>query len=373
MNLPTIVLKRHVHRNQECLFFYFHYNLELVNHLRNFPGRKFSKTNGAWYVENHSNTIQRLNKYFQGIALVEMEKTKVSDRQKTSSSQLPELNNSQLNMVEQLKKYMRVRRYSASSINSYTTGLAVFLRFTGKQTPSEVSNQDIEDFNDQYIIRNNRSASYQNIVINAIRLFIHVFSDGNIDFSLLERPRSAYRLPVILSKSEVEKMLKSTTNLKHKCMLTLIYSCGLRSGELINMQVSDIDSERMVIHIRNAKGSKDRYVPLSQKLLPHLRDYYIEYRPKRFLFNSGDGEGKYSKTSLRKVFHRAVKRAGISKNVRLHNLRHSYATHLLEKGVNLRYIQELLGHNSPKTTQIYTLVTSEDSRKVISPLDDLEI
>ncbi len=155
-------------------------------------------------------------------------------------------------------------------------------------------------------------------------------------------------------------------------MLTLIYSCGLRSGELINMKISDVDSNRMVIHIRNAKGSKDRYVPLSAKLLPLLREYYLEYKPKEYLFNGADGVGLYTKTSLRKVFHRSVQNAKIKKKVRLHNLRHSYATHLLEKGVNLRYIQELLGHNSPKTTQIYTLVSSENSRKV-SPLDDLEI
>ena len=155
-------------------------------------------------------------------------------------------------------------------------------------------------------------------------------------------------------------------------MLSIIYSCGLRAGELINLKVSAIDSKRMVIHIQNAKGGKDRYVPLAESLLPLLREYYQLYRPKEFLFNGGN-HLQYSKTSLRKVFKAALRRARITKECRLHNLRHSYATHLLESGVNLRYIQELLGHNSPKTTQIYTLVSSDESRKVSSPLDKITI
>lgn len=372
MRLPKIVLKRHFHRNQSCLFFYFHYNLTLVSRLRNFPGRKFSKSKGAWYIEDRPDSLTRLRVFFQGYAHVELDEN-TTDNRSIKAPTLPPLSSAQVEMVEALRRYMRVRRYSAASIHSYTEGLSVFLRFCGKEEPGAISHEDLERFNDEYIIKPKRSASYQNVVINAIKLFVNTFTTSRIDPEMLERPRKAFRLPVIFSKEEVQELLKNTTNLKHKCMLTLIYSCGLRSGELINLKIGDVDSRRMVIHIRDAKGSKDRYVPLSQKLLPLLREYYKMYKPKEYLFNGGEGYGQYTRTSLQRVFHQAVHRTGIKKKARLHNLRHSYATHLLEQGVNLRYIQELLGHNSPKTTQIYTLVSSENSRRVVSPLDDLDI
>jgi len=155
-------------------------------------------------------------------------------------------------------------------------------------------------------------------------------------------------------------------------MLTLIYSCGLRSGELLNLNVRDIDSSRMIIHIHQAKGKKDRMVPLAPSALAMLRKYYIEHKPSGLLFTGADG-GKYSHTSLQKVLKKALSLAKVHKQCTLHTLRHSYATHLLESGVNLRFIQELLGHNSPKTTQIYTHVSSEESRKVTSPLEKLDI
>lgn len=372
MKLPKIVLRRHMHRGQNCLFLYFHYNLTLVSRLRTFPGRKFSKSKGAWYIEDRPDSLVRIRVFFQGYAVVELDESKQENR-RIKAPTLSPLTPPQVEMVEALRRYMRVRRYSEASIHSYTEGLSVFLRFCGKQESSAIGHEDLERFNDEYIIKPNRSASYQNVVINAIKLFVNTFTSTRIDPEILERPRKAYRLPVILSKEEVQSILKNTSNLKHKCMLTLIYSCGLRSGELINMKVGDVDSQRMVIHIRNAKGSKDRYVPLSEKLLPLLREYYLAYKPKEYLFNGAEGVGKYSRTSLQRVFHQAVNRTGITKKIRLHNLRHSYATHLLENGVNLRYIQELLGHNNPKTTQVYTLVSRENSRKVNSPLDDLEI
>ena len=153
----------------------------------------------------------------------------------------------------------------------------------------------------------------------------------------------------------------------------LVYSGGLRIGETLKLRLTDINSQRGLIEIRGGKGAKDRMVPLSGVLLKFLRDYYKAYRPKEYLFESGSGRGPYSTSSARKVFQRAVKQAGIKRKVTLHTLRHSYATHLLEKGVGLRYIQDILGHRSPKTTMIYTHVSGKKLKDVVSPLDDLDL
>ena len=192
------------------------------------------------------------------------------------------------------------------------------------------------------------------------------------DIESIERPFSTKSLPVVLSTKEVERMINQIVNLKHRTMIAVIYSCGLRRGELINLRVNDIDSERMLIHVKGGKGKKDRMVPLSEKTLHLLRTYARAYHPNDLLFTGAKG-GHYAGSSLQAVFKRAKERARIDKPVTLHSLRHSYATHMLESGINLRYIQEILGHSSPKTTEIYTHVSSEKYRKIVSPIEKMNI
>jgi integrase/recombinase XerD len=189
-----------------------------------------------------------------------------------------------------------------------------------------------------------------------------------VDF--IQRPRREKRLPNVLSKNEVKSILEAPTNLKHRAMLSLIYACGLRRSELLSLTKFDIDSKRMVVIIRMAKGKKDRIVPLSPKILSLLRDYYKSYNPKEFLFE-GQGGGEYSEKSLENVFKQSLLKANNKKPVTLHWLRHSYATHLLESGTDLRYIQDLLGHKSSKTTEIYTHVSTKNIQNIRSPFDDL--
>ena len=189
-----------------------------------------------------------------------------------------------------------------------------------------------------------------------------------VDF--IQRPRREKRLPNVLSKNEVKSILEAPTNLKHRAMLSLIYACGLRRSELLSLTKFDIDSKRMVVIIRMAKGKKDRIVPLSPKILSLLRDYYKSYNPKEFLFE-GQGGGKYSEKSLENVFKQSLLKANNKKPVTLHWLRHSYATHLLESGTDLRYIQDLLGHKSSKTTEIYTHASTKSIEHIKSPFDDL--
>ncbi|MGC8859565.1 MAG: tyrosine-type recombinase/integrase [Ignavibacteria bacterium] len=174
-----------------------------------------------------------------------------------------------------------------------------------------------------------------------------------------------------MSKEEIKRIITAPQNVKHRTMLSMIYTCGLRRGELLNLKIDDVDSKRHMLIIRNSKGYKDRQVPISDKTIEMLREYYKVYKPKTWLFEGQQNSEPYSETSLQKVLHKAVNDAGIKKPVTLHWLRHSYATHLLESGVDLRYIQELLGHKNSKTTEIYTHVTEKSLQKIKSPFDDL--
>lgn len=223
----------------------------------------------------------------------------------------------------------------------------------------------------QYMIPRRLSYSYQNQAINASKLFFKLITGSALVTEQLERPRREHKLPNILSKDEVSAIINALSNQKHRTMLSLIYACGLRRGELLNLKPVNVDSKRHLLLILNAKGKKDRVIPISDKVIGMLRDYYKAYHPKVWLFE-GQYEGEpYNEQSLQSVLKHALAKAKITKPVSLHWLRHSYATHLLEAGTDLRYIQELLGHKSSKTTEIYTHVSEKSLLKINSPFDDL--
>ena len=192
-----------------------------------------------------------------------------------------------------------------------------------------------------------------------------------METELIHRPKRAHRLPNVLSKEEVKAILNAHGNLKHKAMLSLIYSCGLRCGELLRLKFEHLDERRKLLIVEQSKGKKDRIVPLSIKTIELLRDYTKTYQPKEFLFE-GQHEGTmYDERSLQQVLKQGLKKVGIAKPVTLHWLRHSYATHLLEGGTDLRYIQEILGHSRSTTTEIYTHVSTKSIQNVVSPFDSL--
>ncbi|MFN9115243.1 MAG: tyrosine-type recombinase/integrase [Bacteroidota bacterium] len=271
-----------------------------------------------------------------------------------------------------LQSWMQSRRYSAQTISSYIGTLSVFFSFYKGRSVESIVNDDVLYFNNEYILKRNLSASYQSQFINALKLFYALVMDKKIVLEKLVRPQKPFTLPKVLDISEVAAIINATDNVKHKCMLSLIYSAGLRRGELLNLVLTDIDSKRMMIVIHGGKGMKDRQVPLSANILEMLRNYYLRYRPKEYVFEGQEG-GRYSERSLELVLKKSVLKAGIKKNINLHMLRHSYATHLLEAGTDLRYIQELLGHKSPKTTQIYTHVSREALGRIVSPFDRLNL
>ena len=267
---------------------------------------------------------------------------------------------------------LRTKRYSPNTIRTYTNLFEEFINYYPELDPKEISEKDIMQFLRYLVDERQISTSYQNQSINAIKFYYEQVLGGKRKFYFLDRPRKEKRLPVVLSEQEVVRIFAQVDNIKHKCLLMLIYSAGLRIGEALNITVADIDSARGQVSIRGAKGNKDRVSLLSASLLPLLREYYQQYQPKKYLFE-GMGGGKYSAGSAQAVLKRAVKQAKIKKNVTLHTLRHSFATHLLENGTDLRYIQTLLGHKSSRTTEIYTHVSTKALRDIRSPLDKLNL
>jgi integrase/recombinase XerD len=279
-----------------------------------------------------------------------------------------------MNTEQQLiafKNYMNYRRYSENTIKTYSDALEVFFRFFPNKRMESLTIEDIIQFNNDYILRKNLSSSYQNQVINAIKLFYRNRFNKTMEVDFIQRPRREKRLPNVLSKEEVKALLEAPTNLKHRAMLSLIYACGLRRSELLNLTLVDILSNRNLLFIRQSKGKKDRVFPISNKLIDILRDYYKAFKPKTWLFEGQFPNTKYSEKSLENVLKQSLTKTKISKKVSLHWLRHSYATHLLENGTDLRYIQELLGHSISRTTEIYTHVSTLNLQQIRSPFDDL--
>ncbi len=372
--LAEIHLHHGVYYGTSVLLCYHEYNQRLNELFRQYPSSKWFKEAKVHIIGASQSSIDHLRNYFDGIATIDTSKllAKSLDQPKLKAPILPALATSYRVPMESYVNYMRSIRYSENTIRSYVECLELFFRFHRDKKIDELAFKEFQDFNVHYILKYNYSVSFQNQLINALKLFYENHDGSSFAVHEIVRPFSPKTLPVILSLKEVERIINHTINLKHRTMIAVIYSCGLRRGELIHLHVNDIDSERMLIHIKGGKGKKDRMVPLSEKTLLILRNYARAYKPKDLIFTGANG-GLYSGSSLQSVFKNAKLKAKITKPATLHTLRHSYATHLLEAGVNLRYIQEILGHSSPKTTEIYTHVRSEDYKKIISPIDQLNI
>ncbi len=269
------------------------------------------------------------------------------------------------------QRWMMIKRYSPATIKTYVGLLTVFQQFAGHTPIQELDSSALLRCVLRIVEDKQYTYSSHKQLISAIALYLKEMHRRVIDFGPVYPTRRPQPLPDILSVPEVKAILSASRNLKHQTMLTLVYALGLRSGELIQLKITDIDSERKVVHLKGAKGKKDRFLPLSDRLRDLLRTYYLKYQPHEYLFN-GQNHPTYSPQSLRKVFGSACQKAAIRKKVTLHSLRHAYATHLLEAGTDVRVIQQLLGHNSIRTTMIYTRIAASNLMKVPSPLDFLD-
>ncbi|MBT8270280.1 MAG: site-specific integrase [Bacteroidia bacterium] len=266
--------------------------------------------------------------------------------------------------------YLKGKRYSMSTIRAYTYHMADLLSYYADLPLDKFTNRSIERYVETIFIKRCYAISTQRQLVSALKLFIKYFPYTKIDELELERPEASKILPAVLSKREVIDLIRSTRNLKHRAIVAMIYSSGLRISELINLKLNDIDIDRRQIFIRDAKGRKDRYVMLSEGFLPLFQNYLVTYRPAQYFAEGPDG-AQYTASSVRKFLKRSCDLARIGKRVTPHTLRHSYATHLLENGVSVRHIQELLGHAKPETTMIYTHIAKKDLLNIRSPLDTI--
>ncbi len=344
--------------------------------VKQLPEVQWSSKYRMYYIVNSPKNLALIFDTFRGKAWVDLSgfKRNYSKQRNVLPSNLEHLKKRQKisdkrSCPEEYIDKLESLRYAYSTSKSYVCHFEHFINHFKDKELLEINEEDIQDYLNQ-IARNKRySKSYLNQLINSIKFYYETVLDMPNRFYTIQRPKKSKKLPSVLSKEEILKMIAVTKNIKHKCIISLLYSAGLRRGELVNLKVSDIDSKRMLIVVKDAKGNKDRLTLLSNKLLVLLRSYYTEYKPEQYLFEGIRG-GKYSETSIGEVVKRAAKKAGARIKVTPHVLRHSFATHLLESGIDIRYIQVLLGHSSTKTTEIYTQVATNMYKQIKSPLDN---
>lgn len=371
--MKNLTLKKKNHRGNLVFMLLFEKDFELISICKQI-GAKYSNSNKGWYIAANNQNAEVIQKNFKEVA----ELNWVASESKADKALPPEkwtkgvcVNPKHEDYLVSFVLYLRSKRFAESTIKNYTSALRLFLNFYADKNVADLTADHVIRFNNEYILAKRLSSSMQNQVVNAIKKFFLIVKNSRIDIEAIHRPRGEYKDPNVISKEEVKQILDAPRNLKHRAMLSLIYACGLRRSELLNLKPMHIDSKRKLLIIKQSKGRKDRVTPLSEKIIELLREYYKAYKPKEWLFEGQKPGNKYSATSLQNVLKQALRRSRIKKPVTLHWLRHSFATHLIEAGTDLRYIQEILGHKSSKTTEIYTHVSNKSLQNIKSPFDDL--
>lgn len=380
MNI-TITLSKVDFKHQEVLLINFPYHPDVKEYVKNYQGIRWSSTLKSFYIPFSKRTTNNLflylrkRNYFVDYSALFEQRSNVNKVHRSKKEKIKIKENPRqdvIHHIKALKKWMSQKRYSANTLKTYESMLLLFFSFHSNKSIGDITIAEVEDYNTRYILANDFSHTYQNQTISALKLLYSYNDMATLLPSKLERPKKPSKLPTVLSIKEIQDILASISNLKHKTLLCMLYSCGLRIGETLNIRVKDLNLERCFTHIKSGKGKKDRYVPIPKRMQILLVRYIEAYKPNDYLFK-GANNVKYSAISARQVLKRALVKVGIKKAVTLHTLRHSYATHLLENGTDIRYIQELLGHNSPKTTMIYTHVSSTNLDNIKNPLDDFEL
>lgn len=343
------------HNHKNVIWIKFPKNLELINHLKNFTKPKWSNSQKCWYVLD--------NQHYR--LLFDLEEKIVGKQVFLKISKVNRV------ALQDLIDQLQLKAYSKNTIKTYSTEFAHLL-YTIKDYPVQnLSPEKLKSYILYCINELNISENHLHSRINAIKFYFEKVLNREQMFFDIPRPKKPLLLPKALNTKEISKIIKVTENLKHRLIIQLCYGMGLRVSEITNLKVEHIDSQAMKVFIEKAKGKKDRYVNLPESILTELREYYKFYKPNEYLFEGQYG-GQYSVRSVQNVFKSAMKKAKIFKNIGIHSLRHSYATHLLEYGTDISLIQKLLGHNDIKTTLIYTNITSKNIAAVESPLDKIK-
>ncbi|TDQ14610.1 site-specific recombinase XerD [Algoriphagus boseongensis] len=353
----------------------FQFQEELIKAVKQIPFYRWDTTLKEWsfpYLPKYEQEI-RLRIADLGLKLIFIQKAELSSDKREKLNSQTFTKTCPAEFIQKLQE----RRYSPQTIKTYSALFTEFINFFPDQEVDDLTEKDIMVFTTHLVVNRKVSSSYQNQSINAIKFYYEKVKGGQRKYYHIDRPQREKILPEVCSEEEIVSILKLTENLKHRAILTTIYSAGLRISELINLKIKDIDSNRMQIRVEQSKGKKDRYTLLSPKTLKILREYIKVYKPIYYLFE-GQGSTKdnpipYASRSIQATLKVSAKKAGVSKKISVHTLRHSFATHLLEHGTDLRYIQSLLGHESSKTTEIYTHVTTKGFDQIKSPLDQLDL
>jgi len=370
MQKRHITLKHLFIKEKQCIGLQFNADKVIQALVKELPEPKWSKTFNMVYIINNKANINLIFEKFRGVAWVNCnyffkDKKLNSDNQTTDVSWFKKrtLKQNHRPCPEEFLQKLELKKYSSSTVKNYVNSFETFINYYKDRELFTINENDIR-FYLKKLIKEERSNSYINMSINAIKFYYEMVLGMPNRFYSIERPRKESKLPKVLSKEDVISIIKHTNNIKHKCIVSLLYSSGLRRNELLELKIADIDSKRMVIKVNQAKGKKDRYTVLNKSVLTDLRSYFKIYRPKTYLFENPVSNKKYSTSSVLQIVVNAAKKAGIQDRVTPHMLRHSFATHLLESGTDIRYIQLLLGHNSTKTTEIYTHVATNSFTEI---------
>jgi site-specific recombinase XerD len=395
--MEKVILKALLHRNKESIGIYFAKSSILEKIIRKQPAVKWSQTNKCWYIPLIETAYQLLVKDLKEKAVVDNAMLKAYlEKKKKVVSALPEnrqaetkkkttvaksvaltapwqLSTANLKALEKFVQQLQLKAYSSSTINTYRNEFIQLLKVLKNKPVDDLTTEDLRRYMvyamEKEGIRENTAHSR----LNALKFYFEQVLGREKFFWEIPRPKKQHQLPRLLNEAEIRKLFNSLQNKKHKAMLFTAYSAGLRVSEIAALRIADIDSMRMQILIVQGKGKKDRYVNLSPVLLDILRNYISTYKPRPvyYLFESGETGQAYPIRTIQQIFSNAKNKAGIKKEVGIHSLRHSFATHLLDKGTDIKYIKDLLGHFSIKTTERYLHVSKKQLVNIVSPFDDL--
>ena len=365
-----ITLKHLLIKKTKCIGLQFNSDKVIHALIKELPDPKWSKEFNMVYIKNNKSNLNLIFDKFKGVAWINCNYF-YQDRELKSNNETVNVDwfRKRVNKegfrtcpAEYLLK-IELKKYSNSTVKNYVHSFEKFINHYKDRDLISIDENDIKLYL-QKLVKEEKSNSFINMSINAIKFYYEMVIGMPNRFYSIERPRKEFKLPKVLSKEEIILIIKKTNNIKHKCIISLLYSSGLRRNELLNLKLNNIDSKRMVIRVNQAKGNKDRFTVLNKSVLDDLRKYFKIYKPKTYLFENPVTGNKYSCSSVLQIVVKSAKKAGIKERVTPHMLRHSFATHLLEDGTDIRYIQLLLGHNSTKTTEIYTHVATNSFKQI---------
>jgi len=399
--MQTIILKPLFHRDKECIGIYFEKNAELQSLIQKQPGIRWSRTQKCWYAPLSKNNYETLAKVLKDKAVLKTDELKkyllekkqgnklIAHPTKPQASEFKkvpiktivpvqqaklvyQISGKNKEALQKFKQMLALKSYSPSTIRTYTNEFVQFLQTIREKPAEDFSVSRLKDYFEYCFNILHLSEATLHSRINALKFYFEQVLYKEKFLWEIPRPKKPLLLPKVISKEQIAALINAIQNTKHKTIIMLAYACGLRVSEVVSLKVKHIDGQRKMLFIERAKGKKDRIVSLSPNMLIMLREYYKQYKPQDYLFEGQFEKEHLTTRSVQNVLQKAKEKAGIKQDGSMHMLRHSFATHLLDKGIDVVFIQKLLGHNDIKTTLKYLHVTNKDLINILSPLEDIE-